>query len=132
MKDLTKGKELATVRNIILSKKNYFLNLSYLFKTIDGELTKVRTIRDKTFVVSTSEKQAKDIKKAVSNGLFNIVETSKTVSGFTGIMEIFTTKKNIFSFDLLLVDGVHKVNVEHSKGKAKNKDKASFDARSVR
>ena len=132
MKDLTKGKELATVRNIILSKKGYFLNLSYLFKSIDGELTKVRKIKDKSFIVSTTEKQAKEVKKSVSIGLFNITEAQKSAAGYTGIIEVFTSKKNHFSFDLILINGVHKINIEHSKSKPKSKDKKNFDARSVR
>ena len=132
MKNLTMERELKTVRELILSKKDFFLNLSYIFKDLEGNLTKIRTIKDKSFVVGTSENQAKKVKKAILTGLFNVSNVEKTSSGFSGLIEVFTSKKDNFMFDLILVNGLFKINIEHSKNKAKSKDKASFDARSVR
>ena len=131
MKNLTIEKEMAVVRSIIVSKKNYFMNLSYIFKDIEGNFSKIRTIKEKSFVVSTSEKQAKQIKKAIVIGLFNIVNVNKTVSGYSGLLEVFTSKKNYFEFDLINVEGMYKINIEYSKKVKKEKEK-SFDARSVR
>ena len=132
MKNLTEQKNLVTVRSAIIEKKNYFLNLSYVFKSVTGELSKIRTVKEKSFIVSTSEKQAREIKKAVQNGLFNVISAEKTSAGFSGLIEVFTSKKNIFEYDLIISKGMYKINVEHTKQKAKSKDKASFDARSVR